>query len=139
MYKCKVEHLALCNTKGEARLSAEVFGQSGSSILPHGVSKAQVREIAIETTTVDDYCRENRVIPNGVKIDVEGAEDLVIEGSRGIIETCRPWLLVEFHSVFMEEKERERIYRSIVRGATEVVNLDDPNLVRPTSHILLRY
>ena len=92
----KVERLALSNTKGEARLSAEVFGQSESSMLPHGVSKAQVREIAIETTTVDDYCRENRVIPNGVKIDAEGAEDLVIEGSRGIIETYRHWMLVEF-------------------------------------------
>jgi hypothetical protein len=46
-------------------------------------------------TTVDEYCRVNRVKPTVIKIDVEGFEGEVLRGAEGTLRRCRPTVLCE--------------------------------------------
>jgi hypothetical protein len=54
------------------------------------------RELEVRAVSLDDY------LPSGepvqlVKIDVEGAEALVLAGMRRLLRESRPVVLVEFH------------------------------------------
>lgn len=62
----------------------------------------------IDLITIDKYCEKNRIVPDGIKVDAEGAEELVIEGSREIIKKYSPWFLIEFHSNYMTEIEKKK-------------------------------
>jgi len=59
--------------------------------------------IEICTTTLDHFADNNRK-PDLVKIDVEGAEELVIKGALGLIRSEKPpaWI-IEIHSKFIED------------------------------------
>lgn len=74
----------------------------------------------VETTTVDRYCRDRGVRVDGMKVDVEGAERLVLDGARETIERFSPWVFLEFHGVFLPQGEREATWRRIVDRAREV-------------------
>jgi FkbM family methyltransferase len=60
------------------------------------VAAGQSRRITIACTTLDDYCAKYELVPDVIKIDVESAEPLVIEGGRRTIEKYRPVMLFEF-------------------------------------------
>ncbi len=54
----------------------------------------------IETITLDSFAKKEKVIPDVIKIDVEGAEHLVLAGGRETLTKNRPLLLIELHSIF---------------------------------------
>jgi FkbM family methyltransferase len=54
-----------------------------------------VREVCIKLVSLDDYCVAHQCIPNIVKIDTEGAELNVIEGSIATILKNHPIFVVE--------------------------------------------
>lgn len=59
-------------------------GSGNHSLLPY--TKA-IEEISVGCTTIDDYAEENRIGPVAfVKVDVEGAEPLVLRGMRRTLE-----------------------------------------------------
>jgi FkbM family methyltransferase len=53
----------------------------------------------VETTTLDAYCSERGTLglPTVVKIDVEGFEVHVLEGSLALIAATRPWFSIDIH------------------------------------------
>jgi FkbM family methyltransferase len=54
--------------------------------------------ITVPTLRLDDYADDNRLQgAHVIKVDVEGAEDLVIEGGLGVIARYRPALIVEWN------------------------------------------
>ena len=56
--------------------------------------------ISVPIVTLDGWCRENRVRPDFVKMDLEGWEMSALRGGRGIIAECRPRLAVcLYHSL----------------------------------------
>lgn len=63
----------------------------------------------VETVTADELiASENLPSPDVMKIDVEGAEELVLSGCRGLLERKRPHLLIEVHNIsLMFEVQRE--------------------------------
>ncbi|MDX2180909.1 MAG: FkbM family methyltransferase [Bryobacteraceae bacterium] len=60
-----------------------------------------------ECATLDDYCARSGFVPDVIKIDVESAEPLVIEGGRGVIESRRPVMLFEFWETWWSKGFRE--------------------------------
>ena len=54
--------------------------------------------LKVSLITLDQFCKENRVNPSLLKIDVEGAEGDVLKGSENLIASCRPTFIVELHS-----------------------------------------
>lgn len=72
-------------------------------------------------TTIDKYCREHQIVPDGIKIDVEGAEGLVIEGAANTIKSYSPWALIEFHGSLLSEEESNKNWRKITKYAKELI------------------
>lgn len=54
----------------------------------------------IITISLDNYCSRNNYVPSLIKIDVEGAEHLVLYGAENILKKYKPILLIEIHSIF---------------------------------------
>jgi FkbM family methyltransferase len=63
-------------------------------------------EITVETITLDEFVSQAGVsAPDLVKLDVEGAELLVLEGMRETLRSTQPLLLVEVHDTKDEYSE----------------------------------
>ena len=45
----------------------------------------------------DNFVKKTKLVPNLIKIDVEGAEGRVISGMSKILKECRPLVLFEYH------------------------------------------
>jgi FkbM family methyltransferase len=74
-------------------------GAAGSMYAGHAVTAAARGEaIRVPTTTVDAIAARDAVTPDLVKIDVEGAEQLVLAGSAGLASAMMTRFLVEMHS-----------------------------------------
>ncbi len=57
----------------------------------------EIEQREVPMTTIDAYVRETGLVPNVMKIDVEGAECLVLKGAQETIERHRPALIMEFN------------------------------------------
>jgi FkbM family methyltransferase len=66
-----------------------------SAVRPPG---QQLTKVLVETITIDEFCRQRRLTPNVIKIDVEGFEPLVLEGARNVVAQAGSLkLFVELH------------------------------------------
>lgn len=54
----------------------------------------------VPTITLDAFVAKHKIAPDIMKIDVEGAEHLVLEGGKGVLKKYKPTLLMELHSIF---------------------------------------
>jgi len=58
----------------------------------------QATVLSVPAVTLDSYCRKNGIRPDVIKIDVEGAELLVLQGGRQTLMQSRPIVLCEVHT-----------------------------------------
>lgn len=90
--------LAVSNSIGSADLfiPAETEANPGTGSIKPDEALRSRHTITVRTTTVDGYVKEHGVERvDFMKIDVEGAEDLVIEGGMATINRFRPILIIE--------------------------------------------
>ena len=59
--------------------------------------RANGDSIQVQTISLDQFCETNQVLPDFLKIDVEGAEYDVLIGGRETIGRSQPTMLVELH------------------------------------------
>ena len=94
--------------------TAEMFVSPWSAFHSLNVDGASKREnhgpdggeITVETITLDEFVQGERVTaPDLIKIDVEGAELLVVAGMRETLSTVQPLLLCEIHDTKHEYSE----------------------------------
>lgn len=52
--------------------------------------------VVVPSITLDAFCAERALAPHLIKIDVEGHENAVIHGARGVIANWRPFIIFEF-------------------------------------------
>jgi FkbM family methyltransferase len=57
--------------------------------------KSNFKKISIQSMTLDYFCKLNNIIPNFIKIDVEGSEYKVIQGALDILQKYKPILSLE--------------------------------------------
>jgi FkbM family methyltransferase len=53
--------------------------------------------IEVESITVDDFLRDHGIVPDFIKIDVEGAEGKVLKGMKEVLKMEHVIILVEIH------------------------------------------
>jgi FkbM family methyltransferase len=123
MANVRIEPFCLSNSVGEVTIHVDPAGGTLSSMvspLPGG----RARDLVVPAITVDKYCEENDVWPEGIKLDVEGAEGMVIEGCQKVIDKCSPWLLLEFHGQLFPEVQRRLNWEKITGRARKVVFIE---------------
>lgn len=57
--------------------------------------KDKGRIIRVKTETLDNFCQQNRIRPGIIKIDAEGAENLVLRGADFLLREHRPTIIFE--------------------------------------------
>jgi FkbM family methyltransferase len=65
------------------------------------VSQPEKTVLMVSTVTLDSYCRETDLIPSLVKVDVEGAELMVLEGAQQLMANYHPDLIVAVHPYWL--------------------------------------
>ncbi len=117
----KLERFGLSNINGKAKLYYNENGGNSLSSILRSITHKTTNYINIDLITIDDYCIKNNIIPDVIKIDVEGAEDLVIEGAKMILKKYHPWVLLEFHGNLMSEIKKNKSWQIISSLSKEII------------------
>lgn len=90
---CATASFLALDNQGMSRLAAQDEAQS------------QVQVVDVPTVTVDEFCARENILPDLIKIDVEGFEMAVLRGARATIKACgeRAALFVEMHPTTWRE------------------------------------
>ncbi|MDB5211996.1 MAG: putative methyltransferase FkbM [Sediminibacterium sp.] len=65
----------------------------------------------VDTISLDEYCKSHNVVPDFLKVDVEGNELLVFEGAKEILQTRRPPILFECEARFVGKENMFRTFQ----------------------------
>ncbi len=94
--RCFVSSTALGNYTGKTTFqfvkNAPAF--SGIKKRKYVIKNPEIEEIEVQIGTLDSILDKHKKI-DFIKIDVEGAELAVLEGGKGIIDACKPYILFE--------------------------------------------
>ena len=82
------------------------------------------KEVHAATIALDDYCRDNKLVPKAIKLDVEGAEFEVLRGAQWVLDRYSPSLIVEYYPAPTSETD------PIVHLKSRGYALYDTNLYR---------
>ncbi|MFO0891963.1 MAG: FkbM family methyltransferase [Isosphaeraceae bacterium] len=98
---------AVSNSEGVVRFSEYGYDEAGgnpwlpdaSAIHSQLIDDSRAESYDVETTTLDAFCsaRGLQRNPTVAKIDVEGFEVHVLEGSLALIAAARPWFSIDIH------------------------------------------
>lgn len=92
----------LCSNELEGGASTGGFVTDATTIWERSiyVDKIAFKEITVPTDTIDGLVAKKAILPPDVlKIDVEGAEQLVLKGALKTLSEYKPIIIVEFHSI----------------------------------------
>lgn len=88
-----VHEKAVAETSGGQRdflVSSDTANTGQSSLVDHGAFRQPPRRVTVETVGLDDFCRAHKFEAiDVIKIDVEGAELLVLAGMRELLANGR--------------------------------------------------
>ena len=82
---------------GDSPMNSLTTGAPGTPFM----SGRDIRKISMQTMTLDTFCSESSLRPNLVKIDVEGAELLVLRGATRLLDECYPTLILAMHPYWL--------------------------------------
>lgn len=104
-----VEHLALSDSEGSVTLYIPINkwrkSSPGASVVAHkGLQNIRTTE-TIATETLDVYCSRHDIKPDFLKIDVEGNELRVLQGSIKTLKKYKPKILIEIEARHVGEKK----------------------------------
>ena len=92
------------NSRGSFRLNVipgmEEFSSIGKIVHPYVTGKV-TQSVEVKGDTVDNLVRDFKLNPGFIKIDVEGAEYLVLEGAVGTIRTYHPVIVLEANGLLL--------------------------------------
>ena len=98
-----VEEFAVTDSSGIADFFIHNRGISSinslfeSAVAREAPPESRIDRICVRTRSLDDYCESRTLIPNLIKIDVEGAELSVLRGASTILSKHKPALIVAVH------------------------------------------
>jgi FkbM family methyltransferase len=91
--EASVERQFFLIDSGDSPMNSLTSGVAGMPLM----QGRDIRKISIQTVTLDTFCWETGVRPNLVKIDVEGAELLVLRGAEKLLSESHPTIILAVH------------------------------------------
>ena len=117
-----------------------------SSVVPSAANRGTqtgraVLRRALPTTTIDAFCSARTIVPDVVKIDVEGAEGKVLRGAEEFLRHQRGSIFVEVHPSVLSDlgetyEELDSWLESLGWGGTHLYSRGDVADPAATLHIL---
>lgn len=97
---------------GDSPMNSLTSGVPGMPLM-HG---RDIRKISIQSITLDTFCSEVNLRPSLVKIDVEGAELLVLRGATRLLSESNPTLILAVHPYWLPKGQSTRQIFEILTG-----------------------
>jgi FkbM family methyltransferase len=120
---------ALADAEGEASL---LTGGAGAWHMMMKPDTPRSDAVQVPMMTLDGLVARTGVVPTHVKIDVEGEEDSVLSGARGVLPDHHPIVFLELHAGMLRRSGRSPVavldrlrsygYRSFTIGGREVAS-----------------
>lgn len=82
---------------GDSPMNSLTTGAPGTPLM----DGRDIKKISIQTISLDTFCRSNNVKPDFVKIDVEGAELLVLRGAANLLSESCPTIILAIHPYWL--------------------------------------
>ena len=82
---------------GDSPMNSLTTGKPGTPLM----SGRNIRKTSIQTISLDTFCNEVNLRPNLVKIDVEGAELLVLRGAAKLLSESYPTIILAVHPYWL--------------------------------------
>lgn len=94
----KAHNMAVCDSRGTVTYSRENNHPSSDfCIKTDEIIGRSLKCVSVDSITLDDFLESNGIVPDVMKIDVEGAEMQVLNGARQTLKKYRPVLFLEIH------------------------------------------
>lgn len=97
-----IEQVAVSSVTGLANFSRDFYSTATGCLsevsketFGHKLTGQPSSFMQVKTTTIDEYCITKNVYPTLVKIDVEGAEDLVLQGMLNTLSVNLPDIIID--------------------------------------------
>lgn len=104
---------------GDSPMNSLTTGVPGTPLM----SGRDIRKSTIQTITLDTFCSEVNLRPNLVKIDVEGAELLVLRGASKLLSEFYPTIILAVHPHWLPTgQSSEQIFELLIRYGYTVYN-----------------
>lgn len=103
-----VQQVAVSDSKGAVEFVLEKTNANShiSSVEMSHAASSPIEVLTVQAFTLDEFCRENNVMPDVVKCDVEGAEVAVLSGAHKVLENRDSKWIISTHSKELEERCR---------------------------------
>ena len=95
-----------------------------------GIDEKRVKRIKVPSTSIDSFVSKTRDPPTFIKIDVEGAEDLVVRGAKRVIEEHRPKISMEIWRIPGETPHKRAAEILYSLGCKSYAITSEGNLVK---------
>lgn len=97
---------------GDSPMNSLTAGVPGTPLM----KGREITTIPIQTVTLDAYCAQAGARPDLVKIDVEGAELLVLQGARKLLSEYHPTLILAVHRYWLPRGQSPALIRELLTG-----------------------
>lgn len=121
-----VEAAAIREISGTAVLHLHNSGDSGfnslieAAVVYQGKATSLPEKVEVEAWSIDEYCQRRALQPRAIKIDVEGAELMVLRGAQGVMKRHKPALILAVHPPLIPEQKADELFSLLDEHAYKI-------------------
>ncbi len=128
---------AVSNQSGETVFHLGLHDKQGSLV---GIGRESGTDIKVALVSLDDFINAGNPAPDFLKIDIEGAESMALEGSKHWTAKTKPIFYIELHTPEQDKKVGEfldgqgyRVFRQKTGASTPGLSLQNLEPVKDLS------